>query len=233
MGRGNAGREDETVLGTETLTRSARPRSLPLLSPEALAFLQTSLFLYYEREYASGPAESGVVCSFIAFPLPSSKALNSPPLAVLKNATVKLLTLLFFHSYPTTSPTFFTTFLGLLRPSPSAPLNPHTTDFLLRLLHEVSTEISDAQLRLNKSVLRLNKDADLRDAVRARDAVAIAGAVWEVLGVAIEGLGSEGEGIKGERAREIAMMGIKVIGDYVCASFLLALPSSSGTGQGC
>lgn len=143
-------------------------------------------------------------------------ALTSPRSAVLKNATVKLLTLLFFHSYPLTSPTFFSHFIALLRPAPGAPLNPHTTDLLLRLLHEVSTEISDAQLRLNKTVLRLNKDGELRDAVRARDAIAIAGAVWEVLGEAIEGLGSEGEGIKGERAREIAMMGMKVIGDYVC-----------------
>ncbi|KAK4699304.1 exportin-T, partial [Phenoliferia sp. Uapishka_3] len=169
--------------------------SLSLLSPEALAFIQSSLFSYYELEYVSGPAESGVV--------------------FLKNATVKLLSLLFFQSYTASSPTFFAPFIAVLRPTPSSPLNLHTTDFFLRLLHEVSTDISDATLRLNKTSIRLNKDAELRDFVRVRDATAIAAAVWEVLGEAIENLGSEGEGIKGERAREIAIMGMKVIGDFV------------------
>lgn len=50
--------------------------SLPNLSPEALVFLETSLFSYFEREYVSGPAESGILCT--PFPPPAR-----PPHATL------------------------------------------------------------------------------------------------------------------------------------------------------
>jgi exportin-T len=152
------------------------------------------------------------------------------PATVLKNASLHLATLLFLQVYPTASPQFFTSFLSLLRsypastvlPSSPPPLNPQTTDVLLRLLHEISLEISDAQLRLNKSPARLTRDAELRDAVREKDAPAIAAAVWEIVAEALDGVerpdDSGGKvGLKGKTAREVAEMAIRVAGDYVCA----------------
>lgn len=103
----------------------------------------------------------------------------------------------------------------------TAPLNPQTTDLLLRLLHEVSLEISDAQLRLNKPSGRLQRDSLLRDAVREQDAPAIARSIWEIITEALDGLGQTDAsnarlGLKGKTAREVAEMAIKVAGDYVC-----------------
>lgn len=147
---------------------------------------------------------------------------------------MRLATLVFVQVYPLSTPHFLTTFISLLRQYPAAiepslasssprPLNPQTTDLLLRLLHEVATEISDAQLRLNKPGAKLAQDAILRDAVRERDAPSIAAAIWDIVGEALDGLNSpdllRGEakvGLKGNTAKEMAEMSIRVIGDYVC-----------------
>ncbi|GAA5960825.1 hypothetical protein JCM21900_002296 [Sporobolomyces salmonicolor] len=211
---------DEGVLGGNRLGPEERmfavqvvAEALPSLSPEALAVLQTSLFDYFQREFVEGPAEHNVV--------------------FLKNAVVHLAALVFVHAYPTVSPTFLSSFLSLIRSYPSSlplpstsssapPLNPQSTDLLLRLLHEISLEISDAHLRLNKTPQRLTKDTELRDAVRERDAVAIAGAVWEIIAEALEGVDAEegaGDaakvGLRGKTAREVAEMAVRVAGDYV------------------
>jgi len=158
---------------------------------------------------------------------------SEPVFAVLKNAIVHLAASVFVHAYPHVSPTFFSTLLALLRTYPpslavpssstgAAPLNPQTTDLFLRILHEVSLEISDAQLRLNKPTSRLQKDTELRDAVRERDAAGIAEAVWSVIGEALEGVDAPDQelkvGLKGKTAREVAEMAVRVAGDYVCAS---------------
>ncbi|GJN94034.1 hypothetical protein Rhopal_007097-T1 [Rhodotorula paludigena] len=190
--------------------------ALPTLPQDALAVLQSSLFDYFSSEFVAGPAENGVT--------------------FLKNAIVHLAAAIFVHAYPLVSPTFFTTLLALLRTYPpslavpstsaSVPLNPQTTDLFLRILHEVSLEISDVHLRLNKAPQRLSKDTELRDAVRERDAPAIALAVWGVIGEALEGVdapdalpaqaaGQHEVGLKGKTAREIAEMAVRVAGDYV------------------
>ncbi|BGP43722.1 pre-tRNA nuclear export protein [Rhodotorula kratochvilovae] len=190
--------------------------ALPSLGPEALAMLQTSMLDYFSSEFVTGTAENGVT--------------------FLKNAIVHLAAAVFVHAYPHSSPTFFTSLLALLRTYPpsvavpssssstgAAPLNPQTTDLFLRILHEVSLEISDAQLRLNKSTQRLQKDTELRDAVRERDAPALAEAVWGVIGEALEGVdapdqqqeGAHRVGLKGRTAREVAEMAVRVAGDYV------------------
>ncbi|GAA6052810.1 hypothetical protein JCM3770_006263 [Rhodotorula araucariae] len=187
--------------------------ALPSLSPEALAMLHSSLSDYFSREFVAGPAEKGVT--------------------FLKNAVVHLAAAVFVHAYPHASPSFFTALLGLLRtyppdvPVPSsstgaAPLNPQTTDLFLRILHEVSLEISDAQLRLNKTTQRLQKDAELRDAIRERDAPALAEAVWGIIGEALDGVdapdqpdGAPRVGLKGRTARDVAEMAVRVAGDYV------------------
>ncbi|GAA5992257.1 hypothetical protein JCM5350_006326 [Sporobolomyces pararoseus] len=182
--------------------------ALPSLSPEALAMLQTSLFDYFQGEYVSGPAENGV--------------------AFLKNASVNLAAQVFVHTYPAIAPNFLSSFLSLLRTYPPStsttssppPLNPQTTDLLLRLLHEISLEIGDAQLRLNKSSARLAKDTELRDAIRERDAAQVAGTVWEIIAEAVEGVEREEQGdgkvgLNGKTAREIGEMAVRVAGDYV------------------
>lgn len=39
--------------------------SLPSLAPDALAFVQSSLFDYFTREYVEGEAENGVACELL------------------------------------------------------------------------------------------------------------------------------------------------------------------------
>ncbi|KAH8916215.1 hypothetical protein BT69DRAFT_1314090 [Atractiella rhizophila] len=89
------------------------------------------------------------------------------------------------RTYTTTFPDFFTVFIAQIRSSsnsaPSTPharggqsLNPRLIDLLLRILHEIAMELSDAILRGNKSQERLAIDAALRDNVRAKDAPLIA-----------------------------------------------------------
>ncbi|GAA5834356.1 hypothetical protein JCM11251_007967 [Rhodosporidiobolus azoricus] len=179
--------------------------ALPTLSPEALTALQSSLLSYFRLEYLSSS--------------PSTPAPCENNTAFLKNATVHLLANLFVYTYPSLSPSLFTEMLALAREGATVPggYNPSTTDILLRLLHEISLEISDAHLRLNKTPQRLAKDTELRDAVRDRDATAIAAAVWEIIGQALEGSVVEGggEGMQGQKAREVAEMAVRVAGDYV------------------
>jgi len=80
-------------------------------------------------------------------------------LPYLRNKLVQTIFLLFFQSYPNSWPDFFKDFARLIRQDPQH-LNPRTTDLYLRLLHEISSELSDAFLRINKSPERLAKDAD-------------------------------------------------------------------------
>jgi exportin-T len=151
----------------------------------------------------------------------------------LKNAIVHFAAAVFVHAYPAVSPTFFTALLTLTRSYPSSvpvpstssgtpPLNPQTADLFLRILHEVSLEISDAHLRLNKTSQRLNKDTELRDAVRERDAPAIAEAIWAIISEALEGMDQPDQttsaprvGLKGKSARDVAELAVRAAGDYV------------------
>lgn len=159
-----------------------------------------------------------------------SRDSTEPPLynEVLKNAIVNLAAQLFVYTYPVIAPNFLSSMLSLLRTYPPStstssppPLNPQTTDLLLRLLHEISLEIGDAQLRLNKPGARLAKDTELRDAIRERDAPAVAGAVWEIIQEAVDGVERDQQGdgkigLTGKIARDIGEMAVRVAGDYVC-----------------
>jgi exportin-T len=191
----------------------ALPRSTSLPSVQPARLLLPRVRLWSVREWSS---------LYVHLP-PLRLAGAHRVLAVLKNASLHLTTLVFLHLYPTSTPSILSTFLSLLRQYPSTVpsttlLNPSTTDILLRLLHEISQEIGDAQLRLNKSPTRLAKDAELRDAVRIHDAVAIAATLYEIIGECLEGLGKpEGKvGLTGKAARELGEMAIRVVGDYVC-----------------
>ena len=140
-----------------------------------------------------------------------------------------LATLVFTHVYPSAAPDFLASFLALSRSYPPTtatpatsplPLNPRPTDLLLRLLHEVASEISDAQLRLNKTAQQMARDGELRDAIRAHDAPQIAAAIFDVTKEALDGLevAEDGTkvGLKGKEAREVAEMAVRVVADYVC-----------------
>lgn len=152
---------------------------------------------------------------------------NKPRIDI-RNKLVQTLFLIFLQSYTTTWPDFFTSFAALLRRnSRNAPvladgsmaLNPRTTDLYLRLLHEISTEISDALLRLNKPHARLAKDTEMRDAVRDRDATGIAKETFGIVAEALQGLDkpdtSARTGLTGKTAVECLEMGIRVVEDYV------------------
>jgi len=78
----------------------------------------------------------------------------------------------------------------------------------------------------------LAKDTELRDAIRERDAPAVAGAVWEIIAEAVDGVerndqqGDQGKiGLTGKTARDIGEMAVRVAGDYVCEFKLLAVDS--------
>lgn len=148
-------------------------------------------------------------------------------LADLKNKIVRTLFLVFLHTYTTTWPDFFATFIALTRASPagspssstsSTPLNPASTDLVLRLLHEISIEVSDSALRLNKPYSRISKDTELRDAIRARDAPAIAAAIFDVLAeaqAAVSSSGPEQSALSSQTAESLVALAVKAVGDYV------------------
>ncbi|KAH9449870.1 hypothetical protein MJO29_010704 [Puccinia striiformis f. sp. tritici] len=168
------------------------------------------LWDYIHREFVEGSGEQG--------------------LGYLRNKVVQTLFLLFFQSYPNNWSDFFSSFADLIRQHPkgSSPvansnsnqtLNPRTTDLYLRLLHEISSELSDALLRINKPSFRLSRDAELRDAVREHDAARIARETFAIVAESLEGLskndaGNSNQGLYGKQAQECLEMGIRVVEDY-------------------
>lgn len=134
-------------------------------------------------------------------------------LPYLRNKLVQTIFLLFFQSYPNTWPDFFKDFARLIRQHPQnqQQLNPRTTDLYLRLLHEISSELSDALLRINKSPERLAKDSELRDAVRQHDAASIA---QETFIIVAESLQALDQNTSSSSVQESLEMGIRVVEDY-------------------
>ena len=134
----------------------------------------------------------------------------------LRNKVVHTLFILFMQTYTSTWPNFFTSFISLLPSSSSStePFNGKTTDLLLRLLHEISVEISDTTLRLNKAHVRLTRDMELRDAVRAQDAAKIADQVIKVLAYAIERIDQPSSQLSSTSAIELAAMAMGVLADF-------------------
>ncbi|PLW04371.1 hypothetical protein PCASD_26515, partial [Puccinia coronata f. sp. avenae] len=98
----------------------------------------------------------------------------------------------------------------------SISIQPITTDLYLRLLHEISSEVSDALLRINKPHNRLNKDSELRDAIRLHDAPNIARETLTIMSESIQAIlnqqRSSDDRIK--LAQDTLEMSLKVIEDY-------------------
>ncbi|KAG8733054.1 pre-tRNA nuclear export protein [Ceratobasidium sp. 423] len=133
---------------------------------ETYATLQSTLGAYITEEYVSGSAEA-----------------HAP---FIRNKFSHTLALLFLCTYPDQWPTFFTSISPLLHTSPgsaSPTLNPHVTTFFLRLLLEISGEIHDQTIKSARSFVasRHARDTNIRDAIRAKDAVGVNAEVIRIL----------------------------------------------------
>ncbi|GAA94567.1 uncharacterized protein L969DRAFT_94151 [Mixia osmundae IAM 14324] len=120
---------------------------------------------------------------------------GEPGAPYLRNKSIQTLFVLFYTLYPTVWPNFFDEFLSFMRlpreqegapvastsANAGAQLNYQGTEYVLRLLKEISSDLSDAHLRLNKPQSRLARDAQLREAVRAQDAPSILSALFTLL----------------------------------------------------
>ena len=191
---------------------------------ETLTHVQQGMYTYVGQEFVQGQAEGSNTCgSHLCITL-----LSLTPLLLiwpdLKNKIARTLFLLFLQTYRTTWTDFFTGFISLLRehPTQNSSLNAQTTDLYLRVLHEISTELSDTSLRLNKPYARLNKDAEMRDAVREQDAISIAGSVFSILAESLQGLANpplassnDRYSVSGKVAENIIELTVRVVGDYV------------------
>ncbi|CAE6461768.1 unnamed protein product [Rhizoctonia solani] len=133
---------------------------------ETYATLQSTLGAYITEEYVSGSAE-----------------MHAP---FIRNKFSHTLALLFLCTYPEQWPTFFTSISPLLHASPgtsSPTLNPHVTTFFLRLLLEISGEIHDQTIKSARTFVasRHTRDTNIRDAIRAKDAVGVNAEVLRIL----------------------------------------------------
>lgn len=122
------------------------------------------------------------------------------------------------QTYTSTSQDFFQSFFQLLPATNSSTeqYNAKAADLMLRLLHELSTEISDTTLRLNKAHARLLRDTELRDAVRGKDAAGIADHVIRLLAFALQRIDQPSSSLTSPRAVELAEMSLRVLADYAC-----------------
>ena len=139
----------------------------------AVASLQQSAIEYIQKEYVAGSGDASV--------------------AYIKNKFAQVLAVLLLQTYNLPPPyTLLPTLLSFFRAHPAAspsqastshaPLNPLTTDLVLRVLHDLSVTLgSDVTLRAVRSKERLQRDAVIRDEIRANHASNIADSVWRVV----------------------------------------------------
>lgn len=139
----------------------------------AVASLQQSAIEYIQKEYVAGSGDAEV--------------------AYIKNKFAQVLAALLLQTYNLPPPyTLLPTLLSMFRAHPAAspsqastsqlPLNPFTTDLILRVLHDLSITLgSDVTLRAVRSKERLQRDAVIRDEIRANHASNIADSVWRVV----------------------------------------------------
>ncbi|SNX83574.1 related to tRNA Exportin [Melanopsichium pennsylvanicum] len=139
----------------------------------AVASLQQSAIEYIQKEYIAGSGDGAV--------------------PYMKNKFAQVLAVLLLQTYNLPPPyTLLPTLLSMFRAHPAAspsqastsqvPLNPLTTDLVLRVLHDLSVTLgSDVTLRAVRSKERLQRDAVIRDEIRANHASNIADSVWRVV----------------------------------------------------
>ena len=185
-----------------------------------MATLQEAAVNYIQQEYVAGSGDQAV--------------------PYLKNKFAQVLSVLLLQTYSLPPPfTLLPTLLSMIRAHPSSspsmsasssqqPLNPYTTDLVLRVLHDLSVTLgSDVTLRAVRSKERLQRDAAIRDEIRANHAANIAESVWRVVEEAFnkinQGPSSDATdgGSSGVRlmtfnnAVELAAAAAKIVEDYV------------------
>ncbi|KAN0062212.1 pre-tRNA nuclear export protein [Thecaphora frezii] len=181
----------------------------------AVATLQEAAVNYIRQEYVVGSGDQAV--------------------PYIKNKFAQVLAVLLLQTYSLPPPfTLLPTLLALFRAHPSSspsssqlPLNPFTTDLVLRVLHDLSVTLgSDATLRAVRSRERLQRDAAIRDEIRANHAANIAESVWSVVE---QGFAKVNEGPSSDanaaglglrlmsytNALELTAAATKIIEDYV------------------
>ena len=134
---------------------------------------------------------------------------------------------MFLCTYPGQWPTFFTSISPLLHISPgsTAPtLNTHVTTFFLRLLLEISGEIHDQTIKSARTFAasRHARDANVRDAVREKDAsgvnATVVGVIVEVNG-RLEAIRAGGalapDGLGETQLVELVELAVKAFASYV------------------
>lgn len=168
-------------------------------------FLQESAIAYLQSEFVSGRGEEGM--------------------AFMKNKLAQTLALLIVQTYSLTSSyTFLSATLALCTAQPDGDsgkgLNVVATDLIMRVLHDLSLSLgSDATLRAVRGKERLQRDAVVRDEVRAHHAAGIAELLWRVMRDALQALQS-GEAdtlphhLTPTTAGPLASLAMAVIGDY-------------------
>ncbi|WFD02361.1 pre-tRNA nuclear export protein [Malassezia obtusa] len=173
---------------------------------EALSFLQESALAYLQTEFVAGDGEQGVV--------------------FMKNKLAQTLSLLVLQTYSlTNSYSFLTTLLALstTNEAQDGSLNVLTTDLVLRVLHDLSLSLgSDVTLRSVRSKERLQRDAVVRDEIRAHHAASIAELLWKVIQDALQAMSSDvavadpsPRSLYSGAAGSLAQVAMAVVGDYV------------------
>lgn len=176
---------------------------------EALGFLQESALSYLHSEFVSGNGEQGVV--------------------FMKNKLAQTLALLVLQTYSLTSSySFLTALLSLCTthpPSEQVPegtLNVMATDLVLRVLHDLSLNLgSDVTLRSVRTKERLQRDAVVRDEIRAHHAATIAELLWKVIQDSLQAMASgvplsdAPRMLHAGAAGSLAQVAMAVVGDYV------------------
>lgn len=184
----------------------------------AVASLQQSAVEYIQKEYVAGSGDEAV--------------------PYIKNKFAQVLAVLLLQTYNLPPPyTLLPTLLSMIRAHPAAspsqastsqlPLNPLTTDLVLRVLHDLSITLgSDVTLRAVRSKERLQRDAVIRDEIRANHASNIAESVWRVVeeGFQRVNLGEQASNASSSagvhimtyaNAVELTAAATKIIEDYV------------------
>lgn len=144
----------------------------------------------------------------------------------MKNKLAQTLSLLVLQTYSlTNSYSFLTTLLALstTNEAQDGSLNVLTTDLVLRVLHDLSLSLgSDVTLRSVRSKERLQRDAVVRDEIRAHHAASIAELLWKVIQDALQAMSSDvavadpsPRSLYSGAAGSLAQVAMAVVGDYV------------------
>ncbi|CAD6943271.1 unnamed protein product [Tilletia controversa] len=186
----------------------------------AVGFLQEEAMRYIQREFVEGAGEMDAGGAFI-----KNKVAQTLTVLILQTfnlpSSTSILPALFdvIRSHPAQSPA-----LSAQGAGQTPPMNPCTTDLVMRILHDLSLSLgSDVNLRQIRSKDRLQRDAVIRDEFRAKYAAQLAETVWKVLeecarrldGTVPASSGSGPRALTEAAAAEIACLALQLVGDYV------------------